>query len=225
VSRPFVKPLYDTRAVEATLAQLAHQMRLNIRRSQSKRFRRGYRSKTPRGRHRQKPTPTSGRAAGNAIQFRVAGDATLAFQPYLSLQFHDGSGSNPPMQELPDPASSSIWGLPVEIDPKTAAGLQIVNGDVARRVAARVVRGACLCASRSHPGVLSSGIGDGHSHYGRYATGRGANPISILAAAWEPATGALVLGGTRVRLSRAVGHRPLIQFSAQDRQERSFEHR
>ena len=74
------------------------------------------------------------------------------------------------------------------------------------------------------PGVVSMAIGDGHTHYGRYASGRGANPISILAPAWEPATGALALGGTRVRLSRAAGRRSWIQFAAPDREERG-EHR
>jgi hypothetical protein len=68
-------------------------------------------------------------------------------------------------------------------------------------------------------------IGDGHTHYGRFASGRGANPISILAPEWEAATGALILGGTRVRVSRTGGRQSWIQFSAQDRQERGFEHR
>ena len=50
----------------------------------------------------------------------------LFFQPYLSLQFHDGSSSHLPwMQELPDPASSAIWTLPVELDAKTANNLGI----------------------------------------------------------------------------------------------------
>jgi hypothetical protein len=53
----------------------------------------------------------------------------LQFQPYLSLQYHDGRGANLPwMQELPDPVSSSMWDLPLEIDPQTAAKLNIDTG-------------------------------------------------------------------------------------------------
>ncbi len=59
----------------------------------------------------------------------------------------------------------------------------------------------------------------------RYASGRGANPLSILAPVWEKSTGALVLGATRVRLARAAGRREWIQFSTQDRQEREFDRR
>src|SRR5580704_9224883 len=52
------------------------------------------------------------------------------FQPYLSLQYHDGRAANLPwMQELPDPASSAMWDLPVEVDTKPAATLNIANGD------------------------------------------------------------------------------------------------
>ncbi len=68
-------------------------------------------------------------------------------------------------------------------------------------------------------------IGDGHTHFGRYASGRGANPLSILGAAAEQATGAPLLGGTRVRLTRVSGSRGWIQFSAPDREERGFDHR
>ena len=156
-----------------------------------------------------------------------AGQYPLLFQPYLSLQFHDGAGANLPwLQELPDPASSSIWGLPVEIDLQLAEHLHVANGDMVRvesqhgwfEVPAYLHPGAI-------PGVVSMPIGDGHAHYGRYASGRGANPLSILAPIWEKSTGTLALGGTRVRLARAGPRRGWIQFASQDRQERGSEHR
>jgi molybdopterin-containing oxidoreductase family iron-sulfur binding subunit len=151
----------------------------------------------------------------------------MQFQPYLSLQFHDGRGSNLPwLQELPDPASSGIWGLPVEIDPATAAKLQIGNGDVVR---VQSPHGSVEAPAYVHPaaipGVVSMAIGDGHTHYGRFASGRGANPLSILAPVWEKSTGAFVPGATRVRLSRVDRPRNWIQFSAPDREERDFGHR
>ena len=146
----------------------------------------------------------------------------LLFQPYLSLQYHDGSGANLPwMQELPDPASSAMWDLPAEIDPRTAERLNIATGD---RVRIESPHGSLEAWAYVHPaaipGVLSMGIGEGHAHYGRYATGRGANPLAIVAATWEPSTGALAFGATRVRVTRlesAPGE--LAQFSPKDREQ------
>jgi anaerobic selenocysteine-containing dehydrogenase len=237
VARPFVRPLHDTRAVEGTLSEIARRMNLEYPAV-------AVRDLLPDGitaedaerqggcwRERAVEPPVHAGAAPIAFHpASFAGDPMqypLEFQPYPSLQFHDGSGSNLPwMQELPDPASSSMWGLPVEIDAQTAANLRIATGD---RVRVASPYGWFEAPAYVHPGaipgVVSMAIGDGHTYYSRYASGRGANPISILAPVWEPATGALVLGGTRVRLSPAGGRRALIQFSAQDREERGFDHR
>ena len=77
----------------------------------------------------------------------------------------------------------------------------------------------CMFIPGAVPGVVSMAIGDGHSHYSRYASGRGANPLSILAPVWDKSTGVLVPGATRVRLARAGGPRGWTQFSTEDRQE------
>ena len=159
------------------------------------------------------------------------------FQPYPSLQFHDGRGANLPwLQELPDPASSSIWGLPVEIDPKTAAKLQVANGDTVR---VESPHGSLEAPAYVHPGavpgVVSMAIGDGHSHYSRYASGRGANPLSILAPVWDKATGVLVPGGyagppgtgrRSARVDAVFDRRPAgTKARPQVRRRRRMEHR
>src|SRR5262249_53012109 len=241
VATPFVEPLYQTRAVEKTLADLARRMDveyspvsakdivqplLSVETTYEDVAREG-------GLWLEAKSAAPARATGRSLEVRAAvftGDASqypLQFQPYLSVQYHDGRGSNLPwLQELPDPASSSIWGLPVEIDARTAAKLRVANGDTVR---VESPHGSFEAAAYVHPGalpnVVSMAIGDGHTHYGRYASGRGANPLSILAPLWEKSTGALAMGGTRVRLTRVGGRRAWIQFSAQDRQERGFSHR
>jgi molybdopterin-containing oxidoreductase family iron-sulfur binding subunit len=45
-------------------------------------------------------------------------------------------------------------------------------------------------------------MGQGHTTFTRYASGRGANPVNLLAPVTEAATGALAWGATRVRLTR-----------------------
>jgi anaerobic selenocysteine-containing dehydrogenase len=236
VGIPFIRPLYDTRPVESVLGELANRMQVVY--------------EAPSVTGVVEPLATAELTASDIVRqggvwidakaapkprisdakFAIAAvpggdDAAhfpLAFQPYPSLQHHDGSSSNLPwMQELPDPVSSSIWGLPVELDPKTAAALRVANGDIVR-VESR--HGSIDVPAYVHPGaipgVASMPIGDGHTHYGRYASGRGANPLSILAASYEKSTGALVVGGTRVKISRLGDRKGWIQFSAPDRAER-----
>ena len=236
VATAFVAPLYDTRAVEQTLADVARKMEIAYTLVTPKDViepllsaEKTYEEAAHEGGLWLDPEPQPAtKPSEHKLELRAsvfAGDANefpLQFQPYLSVQYHDGSGANLPwLQELPDPTSSSIWGLPVEIDPKTAASLRIASGDVVRVESAH---GAFDAPAYVHPGavpqVISMAIGDGHTHYGRYASGRGANPLSILAPVWEQSTGSLVLGGTRVRVIRVGGRRDWIQFSPQDRAEK-----
>jgi anaerobic selenocysteine-containing dehydrogenase len=233
---PSIRPLYDTRAVEATLADLAEKMELMYERVGVKDALQalgigedGVGDILRHGGAWDEPKPT---AAPQISAQRFEGGARasqedvarfpLELQPYLSLQHHDGSASHLPwMQELPDPSSGSMWGLPVEIDAKTAAELRVVNGDMVRLESAYgSIEAPAYIHPGALPGVVNMGVGDGHTHYGRSVAGRGANPVSILAPAFEESTGALIMGGTRVRLVRIGGREGWIQFAAPDREER-----
>lgn len=235
LATPFVQPLYETRATEQVLADIAKKMGLALEVATPKSVAEkalpedftwddavrqgGVWTEPAAGASARQQTPsaldlTPAVFHGDAKQF------PLHFQPYLSLQFHDGSGANLPwMQELPDPVSSAMWGLPVEIDPKTAAQLGIQSGDLVR---VESPHGSLEAPAYVHPaaipGVVSMAVGQGHYHFGRYASNRGANPISILAPAFENTTGAPALGATRVRLARLHARGGLIQFSPQDRE-------
>jgi len=100
-----------------------------------------------------------------------------------------------------------MWGLPVEIDPKTASQLNIATGDWVRVESAQAsLQAQAYVHPAAIPGVVSMAIGDGHTHYGRYASQRGANP--------------LVVGVTRVRLEKFDAKpRTLTQFSPADREQ------
>lgn len=236
VGMPFVQPLYNTRAVEQTLADIARKMNVAFEPATPK----NYVDPLLAGQRwddvaRQgglwldsKEQVAPAKWGGEQLSWSdpVLAGATerfpLRFQPYLSLQYHDGCGANLPwMQELPDPVSSSMWDIPLEIDPKTAAKLNIATGDWVR---VESEDGTLEVFAYVHPaalpGVLSMAIGEGHTHYGRYASGRGSNPLSILAPVWENSTGALAFGATRVRVTR-LERKPgeLIQFSPRDREQ------
>lgn len=231
---PFVEPLYDTRAPEKLWSDLAGRMKLEYQPATAREVAQpllkgaSFEEAARQGGAWGEAQSPEVRIAGPAVAVTAAvfdGDRAafpMYFQPYLSLQFHEGRASHLPwLQELPDPVSSSIWGLPVEIDPATARRLRIANGDTVR-VQSR--HGSIEAPAYVHPGaipgVVSMPIGDGHTHYGRYASGRGANPLSILAPLHEESTGAVAFGATRVALARVGGPRNWIQFSAPDREER-----
>jgi len=219
VGEQFVQPLYDTRALAQTLTDIAAKLNLPFAPLSARAFVEDWKAR---------PIAAAPIAANRRLQLRTAQTTgapqqfPFQFQPYLSMQYQDGRGANLPwMQELPDPSSSAMWDLPVEIDSKTAAKLDIANGD---RVRLTSPRGSLEAFAYVHPaalpGVVSMGIGEGHTHYGRYASGRGANPLAILAPVWEEEAGVLVTGGTRVRLQRvAAAAGEFIQFSPQDREQ------
>jgi anaerobic selenocysteine-containing dehydrogenase len=138
----------------------------------------------------------------------------FVLQPFVTASLHDGRGANLPwMQELPDPLTSVVYGTWIEINPQRAQELDIENGDVleVESSAGKVVAPALLYRG-VRPDVVAMPIGQGHSEYGRYAKGRGANPLEIVAPLTEPLSGALALGATRVSL-RKTGRRVKIAMT------------
>jgi anaerobic selenocysteine-containing dehydrogenase len=235
IAMPFVQPLYNTRPIEQTLEAIARKINVKFEPVSAQRFVQPFLPPdlTWDEAARQGGVwhddaaavppvkPLTNKVEWNNPVFDGAPDQfPLYFQPYLSLQYHDGRGANLPwMQELPDPVSSSMWDLPVEIDPQTAARLNVVTGDWVR---IESPHGSLSAAAYVHPaaipGVVSMAIGEGHTHYGRYASNRGANPLSVLSPVWEASVGALAFGATRVRIARLERPSGLIQFSPNDRE-------
>jgi molybdopterin-containing oxidoreductase family iron-sulfur binding subunit len=125
------------------------------------------------------------------------------------------------MQELPDPASSAMWDLPIELDRQTAARLKVATGDSVRVESPHGNFQALVYVHPAAlPGVVSMAVGEGHTHYGRYASGRGANPLSILAPVWDDSVSNIAWGATRVHITRLDQKREeLIQFSPHDREQ------
>ena len=132
------------------------------------------------------------------------GEYPFHFLPYPSNQFLDGSLAHLPwLQEMPDPLTSAMWSSWVEINPATAARLGINQGDVVELASAhgRLQTAACLSPGIA-PDILAMPAGQGHTTFTRYASGRGANPVDLLAPMTEQATGALAWAATRVKLTR-----------------------
>lgn len=244
----FVQPLYDTQPVPATLAAIASVMKVTFQPATAKEIAEPLLPKdltwetvvreggfhveaaalvTPAAKTKKAPKAAAPLRAVSFSAAKFEGDGPFLLQPYLSPQHHEGASANLPwLQECPDPASSAVWSLPVEIDPVTAQRLGIATGD---NVKLESASGSITAPAYIHPGavpgVLSMAIGGGHQHFGRFASGLGVNPLEILALAYEPTTGDLATGATRVRLTRVGPGKDLIQYSAHDKEERPHGHR
>ena len=137
----------------------------------------------------------------------AAGDFPFYFLPYVSQSFGDGSLAHLPwLQELPDVLTSAMWSSWVEINPKTGERLGIKQGDLVEIASQQgSVRAAAVLSPGIAPDMVAMPVGQGHENFTRFASGRGANPLSILAPLAEHETGSLAWAATRVKLARAGG--------------------
>jgi anaerobic selenocysteine-containing dehydrogenase len=133
-----------------------------------------------------------------------AGQFPLHFLPYPSSAFLDGSLAHLPwLQEMPDPLTSAMWSSWVEINPSTAEKLGIGDGDVVEVASGQgSLRSAAVLSPGIAPNMVAMPVGQGHQTFTRYASGRGENPVDLIAPMTDSATGALAWAATRVRLSR-----------------------
>lgn len=146
-------------------------------------------------------TPATPEFAGSASDF------PFYFQPYATPSFGDGATAHLPwMQELPDVLTTAMWSTWVEINPKTGEKLGIQQGDLVEVTSlAGSLRAPALLSPGIAPDLLAMPVGQGHENFGRFASGRGANPLSILAPIIEPNTGSLAWAATRVKIARVGG--------------------
>ena len=109
-------------------------------------------------------------------------DFPLKLEIYGSVAFGDGRSAHLPfLQELADPMTGVRWGSVVEINPTTAAELDIAGGDLVEVISASgQVRAHAFLNEGLHPEAIAVAAGQGHTHYGRFAEGRGVNPFTLI---------------------------------------------
>lgn len=152
------------------------------------------------------PEPGVPRFNGNENEF------PLHLQVYPSTAFYDGRGAALPwLQHLPDPMSTVVWDSWIEINPKTAAELGIGFGDL---VEVTSPQGSLRLPAVIYPGIrpdlVAIPLGQGHGDMGRYARGRGANPLQLLASAPEGGERQPAWNATRVRVMRISNKGELV---------------
>jgi anaerobic selenocysteine-containing dehydrogenase len=118
-----------------------------------------------------------------------------------------------------------MWSSWVEINPQTAERLGVVQGDVIEVTSTQgTLRAPAMISPGIAPDVVAMPVGQGHESFTRFASGRGANPITILAPLTESETGALAWAATRVKIARAGGSDGSLIMFAGEMREHPHEH-
>jgi anaerobic selenocysteine-containing dehydrogenase len=152
------------------------------------------------------PDPGGPRFNGDERQF------PLHLQIYPSTAFYDGRGAALPwLQQLPDPMTTVVWDSWVEINPKTAADLGIGQGDL---VEVASPQGSLRLPAVIYPGIrpdlVAIPLGQGHRDMGRYARGRGVNPLDLVVLPDGGSGAQPALNATRVRVTRIYAKGDLV---------------
>lgn len=131
-----------------------------------------------------------------------AGEGEFIFLPFVSPTLGEAGANKPWLQELPDPTTTVMWNTWVEMNPETAHELHIENDDIIEIVSeAGSVKAPVYLYPAIRPDVIAMPFGQGHSAYGRFAAGRGANPADVLAVRFNEA-GDLAFAGMRVEVKK-----------------------
>ncbi len=152
-------------------------------------------------------------AAGLSLPAPSAIDAQYPLQliPSVNASLRDGRNTNQPwLQESPDPLTTIVWDSWVEIHPRKAAELGIVEGDIVEVTGKNgSIKVQAYLFPGIHPDAISIPLGRGHEALGRYAKGYGVNPFQILDMVFDKETGELALHETRVKVSK-TGSRVIV---------------
>ena len=135
----------------------------------------------------------------------------LSLVAYPSLHFFDGRGANRPwLQEIPDPLLKTTWGTGVEMTPDTAEALGAEEGQLVTVASDHgQVDASVIVNPHLAEGVVAIAIGQGHTDFGRYATGRGVSPMALLDPAPEGPSGGVRWVGTGVDVTPRELSRPI----------------
>ncbi|MEO7986599.1 MAG: molybdopterin-dependent oxidoreductase [Gemmatimonadales bacterium] len=147
--------------------------------------------------------------------FEGTGDFVLAAYPHSLL--HDGRGANKPwLLENADPVTKITWHSWAEIGPETARKLNVRDGEILTLTTAHgTLELPAFVYLGLNPDVIAVPLGLGHTAYGDFARGRGANVLDLLGA---PSGDFLPYVSTRVAVARTGGYRKLASIAGNPRQ-------
>jgi anaerobic selenocysteine-containing dehydrogenase len=145
---------------------------------------------------------------------QAAGEGEFFFVPFVSPTLGEYGANKPWLQELSDPTTTVMWNTWVEINPETAHELGVTNDDVVKIISeAGEVEAPVYLYPAIRPDTIAMPFGQGHTAYGRYAQGRGANPAILLGLHFNEA-GDLAYQGMKVRVEPTGRQQPLSRLES-----------
>ncbi len=127
----------------------------------------------------------------------------LYLTTFQTLANRDGHTANlPMMQEMFGQSVRRYWRTWAEIHPATAEAARVKDGEwiwIESDVGS--IRAQAVIHPGVTPNVIAVPFGLGHTSYGRYAAGFGANPCTIIRDDYDRISGKLALDSTRVRIT------------------------
>jgi anaerobic selenocysteine-containing dehydrogenase len=113
------------------------------------------------------------------------------------------SANQPFLQEILGPHVAMRWGSWVEINPATAEGLGVGDGDLVwLESPVGKIKVEAKLSPVAMPDVVNIPANLGHAAYGRWAKGIGVNPAQITAAEYDSLAGLNATAATRVKISK-----------------------
>lgn len=154
----------------------------------------------------------------------VSESADAAYPYYLvpspRMGLFDGRHANLPwLQESPDQIAKVVWDSWAEMHPSTAQKLGVAHGDVIKiESESGALEVKAYLVKAIHPDAIAVPLGQGHTEYGRYAKGRGVNPLKILKPVTDAKTGELAMYATRIKITKTNKHETIIRLGHSDSQ-------
>jgi len=142
------------------------------------------------------------------------GEGEFVLLPYVSPVLGEAGANKPWLQEVPDPTTTVMWNTWVEMNPETAHELGIEDDDVVKiKSEVGEIEVSVYLYPAIHPGVIAIPFGQGHTAYGRYAEGRGVNPLDLVSPKFNEA-GDLAFAGMKVEIEKTGKKRELSRLES-----------
>jgi len=167
----------------------------------------------------QRSFTANGSLTINVPESKAPGKGELILITTARQGLYDGRHANLPwLQEAPDQISKAVWDSWAEIHPTTAARLGLKDGDYVTITSADGALTTRIFLYKGvHPDAIAVPMGQGHTHYGRYASSVGVNPLNLLGADTDARTGE-VSNTTTVHVQATGDNRYLVRLMDIDRQ-------
>jgi len=159
----------------------------------------------------------------SGAESEFAGEGEFFLVPFVSPTLAEAGANKPWLQELPDPTTTVMWNTWVEINPVTADKLELEDDDVVTITSeAGVLEVSVYRYPAIRPDTIAIPFGQGHTAYGRYATGlddnnniipRGVNPADLFGQHFNEA-GDIAFAGMKVKIEKTGRKRPISRLES-----------